>query len=140
MHFLNLVNILPSFDNIEVEFTPASGCSKFGTWKICKRREVQMIKSKENSIDKEECSEAYGEISTSARSRYLHQYLCAMYHSRCLGYSTKYLGIIKRDLKEKSDSSPRKCRMSGIVLSRCVPNLYKLADLNSDFVDQVSED
>ena len=72
MYFLNLVNILPSFDNIEVGFIPASGCSYSGTWEVCKRREVQMMNSKDNSIDEEECSEAYQEpLSPSTPVRYV---------------------------------------------------------------------
>ena len=59
-------------------------------------------------------------------------------HTFC--YSTKRLGIVERDLEQKSDSGPRKCRMALIILDCYVADIDEFANPNSDFVDQVSND
>lgn len=46
---------------------------------------------------------------------------------------TKCLGIIERDLEQKSDSGPRKCRMSLIILDCCVADMNEFANPNGDF-------
>lgn len=51
-------------------------------------------------------------------------------------YATKRLGIIERDLEQKPDSGPRKCRMSRIILDCDFADIDEFANPNSNFVDK----
>ncbi len=84
MHFLNLVDIPPSFNNIKVELIPTGGCSDFGTRKTSKRREIEAMNNNDQSIDEEDCSRAQSKISKFVRRHCLYQILCLIHDRRHL--------------------------------------------------------
>ena len=88
MHSFNLVNVLPSLDNIEVEFIPAGGCCNLRTRKFSKRGEVETIDSSGKSIDDEEPSKADSEVTRSIWRQFLHQTLRLMYERRHPGQNS----------------------------------------------------